>query len=134
MGNMASYDLQRSVYEVLSGDTDLLGLVSGIYDNPYPVVTYPYLVIGALTGTDWSTKTTTGMQSVLTLHAYSQVSKKEVIMILDRVFDLLQSGALNLTGHELVAMRFDYSGIDLDNDGITYHGIIRFRAYTEAIA
>lgn len=133
MTQMAHYDLQQAVYSVLSTDAELLSQVTGIYDNPHPVVAYPYLVLGQLRGVDWSTKTTQGMQSVLTLHAYSQISKKEVINILDRVFDLLQSTALDLEGHNLVAMRFDYSEIDLQNDGITYHGLIQFRAYTEVV-
>jgi hypothetical protein len=96
-------------------------------------VAYPYLAFGDLVAVDWSTKTTKGMQTAIVLHAYSQTSKKEVIEILDRVFDLLQSGGLTLEGQELVAMRFDYNEITLENDGVTYHGMIRFRAYTEVM-
>jgi hypothetical protein len=45
----------------------------------------------------------------------------------------MQSDALTLEGHHLVAMRFDYNEISLENDGITYHGVMKFHAYTEEV-
>lgn len=134
MSTLAHHTLQKAIYDLLSVDSEILTLVTGVYENPEPVIAYPYLTFGGLTASDWSTKTSTGLQTAILLHAYSQTSKKEVIDILDRVFDLLQSGGLVLEGHELIAMRFEYNDIVLESDGITYHGVIRFRAYTEAVA
>lgn len=133
MSNFAHIALQKVIFETLNTDNSLLSLSTGVYENPAPIIAFPYIALGDLTATDWSTKTTRGLQIVVPIHAYSQVSKKEVIEILDRVFDLLQSGGLNLEGHELIAMRFEYNEIILEPDGITYHGVIRFKAYTEAI-
>ena len=133
MSNFAHITLQKVIFETLNADDSLLGLSTGVYENPAPVIAFPYITLGELTAMDWSTKTTRGLQIVVPIHAYSQVSKKEVIEILDRVFDLLQSGGFDLEGHELIAMRFEYNEIGLEPDGITYHGVIRFRAYTEAV-
>lgn len=134
MSNFAHVTLQKAIFETLNNDSYLLSITTGVYENPAPVIAFPYIALGALAATDWSTKTTSGLQITVPIHSYSQTSKKEVIDILDRVFDLLQSGGLDLEGHELIAMRFEYNEIGLEPDGITYHGVIRFKAYTEAIA
>jgi hypothetical protein len=134
MSKLAHFTLQQALYTLLSEDSEILSIVTEVYENPSPVIAYPYLVFGSLTALDWSTKTTSGLQTVVPIHAYSQTSKKEVIEIINRVYDLLLSGPLTLDGHDLVAMRFEFSEITLENDGVTYHGVIRFRAYTEAVA
>lgn len=131
---MLPFNLQKAVYDLLANDIELLAVVTGVYDNPISPIAYPYLALGEVSGKDWSTKTAQGMQVALALHAYSQVSRKEVLEVLDRVFDLLQSGGLALEEHELVAMRFDYSEIGLEKDGVTYHGVIGFKAYAELVA
>jgi hypothetical protein len=134
MSKLAHHTLQQAVFELLNNDSQMQARVTGVYENPAPMIAYPYVTFGSLSATDWSTKTSSGLQTLIPIHVYGQTSKKEVIEILDRVFDLLQSGGLTLTGHELVAMRFEYNEVTLENDGITYHGMIRFRAYTEAVA
>lgn len=133
MPHLAHYTLQKAIFDLLNNDSALLAIVTGIYENPAPVVAFPYLAFGTLSAADWSTKTTRGLHTVIMLHGYSREGKMQVVEILDRVFDLLQSSELTLTGHHLVAMRFDYNEITLENDGITYHGVMKFHAYTEEV-
>ncbi len=133
MSKLAHFTLQKAVYDLLSNDALLLSHVTGIYENPAPVIAFPYLAFGTLTAADWSTKTTRGLHTVIMLHAYSVESKKQLVDILDRVFDLLQSNDLTLEGHHLVAMRFDYNEISLGDDGQTYQGVMKFHAYTEQV-
>jgi len=45
--------------------------------------------------------------------------------------DALHDQALALTGHRLINLRHEYSEVRRDNDGETFHGIVRFRAVTE---
>jgi hypothetical protein len=133
MPHLAHKALQKAIFELLNGDSVLQTIVTGVYENPAPVIALPYLGFGTLSAADWSTKTTRGLHSVIMLHGYSRESKLQVVEILDRVFDLLQSSELTLAGHHLVAMRFDYNEITLENDGLTYHGVMKFHAYTEEV-
>ena len=48
--------------------------------------------------------------------------------IMDRIHDLLHDSNLSVTGFNLVNLRFEFSDILRDPDGITRHGVMRFRA------
>ena len=45
-----------------------------------------------------------------------------------RVHDLLHDSNLNVSGFNLINLRFDFSDIMRDSDGSTRHGVMRFRA------
>ena len=47
---------------------------------------------------------------------------------MDKVHDLLHDVNLSVTGFSLINLRFEYSDILRDPDGITRHGVMRFRA------
>ncbi len=126
--------LQQAVYELLSQDSDLAALTSGVYDNPPPDASYSYITFGQTRSVDWSTKTTSGIQSLLILHIYSQVSRKEVLLICDKIAEILQPGAINIPNQNLVVMHFEQNDIILEDDGITFHGVLRYRVFIESLA
>ncbi len=43
------------------------------------------------------------------------------------IYDSLHHAALTVTGFDSVLSRFDFKDIFLDPDGITYHGVQRFK-------
>ena len=47
---------------------------------------------------------------------------------MDRIHDLLHNHSLSVTGFNLINLRFEFSDILRDPDGVTRHGIMRFRA------
>ena len=47
---------------------------------------------------------------------------------MDRVHTLLHDSSLSVTGSNFINMRFEFSDIIRDPDGITRHGVMRFRA------
>ena len=53
---------------------------------------------------------------------------KETKNIMDRIHDLLHDSSLSVTGFNLVNLRFEFSDILRDPDGVTRHGVMRFRA------
>ena len=133
MTNFSYYTLQQSVYQLLSGDSTLLSMVSAVYDRPPQGSAYPYVTIGESTISDWSTKTTTGTEQILTLHVWSRNGcRKEAALIMERVYNLLHQASMSVTGQTLVQIRFVSGDILLENDGYTYQGIIRFRAFLES--
>ena len=53
---------------------------------------------------------------------------KETKQIMDRIHDLLHDYALSVTGFNLINLRFEFGDILIDPDGVTRHGVMRFRA------
>lgn len=133
MVNFSHYPLQKAIYQKLTGDSALMALVSGVFDRPPQGQSYPYITIGESSIGDWSTKTSNGTEQLLTLHIWSREGgKKQAELIAEKVHGLLHVPTMPVDGQILVLMRFISSALSLENDGATYHGIMRFRALLEA--
>ncbi len=93
----------------------------------------PSSTIGRATVSDWSTGTEEGAEHRLTLDVWSrQRGMSEAHAIAGAIRAALNDAALTLDGHALVNLRFETADIARDPDGITVHGVVRFRAVTEA--
>lgn len=142
----SQWALQQIVYSTLRADTTLQSLTGAtparIFDhvpqnswndedpNGNPL---PYVVVGDSTATDSDTKTEDGMEQTLTIHTWSRyLGMSQVKRIMGAVVDALDHQALTVTGHDLIQIDFEFSDTFLDPDGVTRHGVQRFRAVTEA--
>ncbi len=133
MSGFSHLPLQKAIYSALTTDSSLMGMVTGVYDRPAQASPFPYVTIGEMSGRDWSSKTTTGMEHNIVLHAWSREGgRKEAAIIMERIHTLLHHANLTLEGHMLVLLKFMSSRLMLEDDGWTYHGTIRFAALTEA--
>jgi hypothetical protein len=129
----ATWPLQQAVYQALTGNVGLMAAISGVYDHVPADTAFPYMTIGETTVTDWSSKTFGGQVHDLTLHIWSRSrGRKETKEIMALVYDTLNGAALTVEGQELVDLRFDFAQTLLDADGLTFHGIQRYRAVTRA--
>jgi hypothetical protein len=131
------WDLQQAVYAALAASETLNLLLGGerIYDATPQAAAFPFLVIDQTQIRDWSTGTEQGAEHVLLLHIWSRnESKQEAYEIADTVRDALDGAALSPDQHHLVNLTHQYSDLKRDEDGKTYHGVIRFRAVTEPLA
>ena len=100
-----------------------------MYDEVIEGNTYPFITLGEETTIDYSTKTATGSETTINIHIWSQYKgSKQTKEIMDKVHDLLHDSNLSVTGFNLINLRFEYSDIMRDPDGITRHGVMRFRA------
>lgn len=135
MATAVGWALQQGLFEVLTADAGLISLLGGarIYDDTPQRPQFPYVTISQSFTRDWSTGSELGHEHVITLHIWSQSrGKKEAHAISGALETLLHDTALTLTDHRLVNLRHEFSHIRRDPDGETYHGIVRFRAVTEA--
>lgn len=140
MPGYSMWELQKAVALILAAAgplTALLaappdGFAASIFDAVPEKAVYPYVVIGDDTGRDWSTKDASGLEIDVTIHAWSRYrGRKEAKQILEQVHEALHEAALALTGHVSVLMRFDdFTTVFLDGDGLTRHGVSRFKALT----
>jgi len=127
--SLHSFDLASTVYTALTGDATLMALVEGVYDDVPQDTPYPYIVVGEETTINAGTMTVDGLEHTLTLHVWSRYrGLKETKQIMERIYTLLHNSNLTVTGASLVNLRQEFSSTFVDADGLTRHGVIRFRA------
>ena len=134
MSGSASWQLQQAVYGALSGNAALVALLGGprIYDDVPHAAAYPFVSLGQTSSTDWGTSTGDGEEHIVTLHVWSSFGgRSEAQLIMGAIRDVLHTVHLTLTGHTLVNLRQQFSDVRREADGITIHGLVRYRAVTQ---
>ena len=128
--SIGQFALQTTIYSTLANDNTLTSTLSaGVYDEVLEGASYPFLSLGEETSIDYGTKNENGGETTINIHIWSQYKgAKETKQIMDRIHDLLHDSSLTVTGFNLVNLRFEYSDILRDPDGVTRHGVMRFRA------
>jgi len=100
-----------------------------VYDEVVESASYPFISLGEETVIDYSTKDTNGGEYTINIDIWSQYKgAKQTKEIMDKVHDLLHDIDLTVVGFNLINLRFEFSDIMRDPDGVTRHGVMRFRA------
>ena len=121
--------LQTTVYNALLADATLVSAVTGIYDFVPEGTAFPYVKVGDQTMVDGGTKNKKGNDFTLMVHAFSRYrGSKEIKEIMSLVYDVLHESSLSVSG-AFNNMRFEFSDIIKENDGLTTHGMQRFRVF-----
>ena len=136
MSSDSQWPLQQAVYAALTGDASvqaLLGNPARVFDHVPQDSVFPYVVVGEVTSGPFDTKTEDGLDQTLTIHSWSRYrGLKETKEIMAAVTGALDQQALAVSGHDLVLLRLTFGATVLDPDGLTRHGVQRFRAVTQA--
>lgn len=131
MGTHA-FDLQKAIFSTLESAsiTDYGGAaITGIFDDLPEGTDYPYVVIGEDTAVDDSSKDKTIFEHTLTIHVWSQYrGRRDIKVIMEQVHDALHNVDISIAGASLCNLRQEFQTTLLENDGITRHGVMRFRA------
>lgn len=124
-----SWNLQKAIYSTLNGSvTGVSGASVSVYDDVPEDPTYPYVILGEETTANNGSKTLDGVEHTLTIHAWSQYrGRREIKEIMESVYSLLHEAAITVSGASLVNIRQEFSQTLAENDGITRHGVMRFR-------
>jgi len=127
-----SFELQKSVFSALNGGsiTDHAGTaIAGVFDDVPEGTAYPYVLVGEETLSDNSSKDKDIFEHTLTIHIWSQYrGRRDIKVIMKQVHDLLHDSSLSVNGASMVNMRQEFQTTLLEGDGITRHGVMRFRA------
>jgi len=104
-----------------------------VYDDFPENVSMPYIIAGEIEGRDWSDKFAPGQEIVASIHVWSKYpGKKEAAEIMDEILQALSLEPLSLgEAFRAVCQSLDLSEIIVDIDGITRHGILKFRYLIE---
>ncbi|WP_137389933.1 DUF3168 domain-containing protein [Rhodoligotrophos defluvii] len=137
MSTVAALALQKALFSHLSanaGVTDLIG-PDGIADDVEERRPFPYVTIGEIRTSDWSTQNRRGHEHHVTIHVWSRAAgRREIQTIMGAIDEALDGPLPALTGHRLINLRPVFWHALRDPDGVTYHGVVRLRAVTEPLA
>ena len=127
-----SWELQKTVFSALDGAsiTDYAGnAITGVFDDVPENTAYPYIRVGEETAIDSSAKDKDIFEHTLTIHIWSQYrGNRDIKEIMKQVHDTLHDSSLSVSGASMVNMRQEFQTTLLEGDGITRHGVMRFRA------
>ena len=96
-----------------------------------------YVVIGNNTAIDWSTDGRTGFEVTITIHTWDAISTSRgfynLKLLMGKVYITLNRVKLSTPGYNALELDYEFSESMLDPDGLTTHGVQRFRAYMRAL-
>lgn len=119
--------LQGALYSLLSASLT-------VYDRVPQDAEFPYVTIGHDTTIDWSAKNMSGQEVTTTVHTWSQYAgKKECKETMDAVLQAVTNAAITISDFNIVSCALDFSQVLEESDGITCHGIQRFRFKIEEV-
>ncbi|WTW96605.1 DUF3168 domain-containing protein [Streptomycetaceae bacterium NBC_01309] len=126
--------LHRAVYARLTGDAELMAVVTGVWDHIPEDAECPFIQLGEVVETPDNRHGGFGRQSVLTLHTWSKYrGYGEARAIVAHQVRLLDHQPLTIAGHHHIATRYEFAQLltDPEPPGDLRHGITRFRIVTE---
>lgn len=106
-----------------------------VYDDLPKQADFPYVVMGEMTARDWSDKFEPGQEVYSTIHIWSQYAgRMEAADMGDGILQALSKSPLDLSPNfGAVLDELDMNELIIDIDGITRHGIMRFKYLIEEV-
>jgi hypothetical protein len=129
---MRQWEIQKSIYQTLTADPDLMEVITGVFDHVPQGQDYPYINIGEDTSIEWDTDTELGSESTLTVHVWSrEYGRRQVKEIMEQIYDILHRAEIELETLHLVDCVVEFMETFLESDGVTRHGVMRIRVTTQ---
>ncbi|MAN76870.1 MAG: hypothetical protein CML24_06675 [Rhizobiales bacterium] len=126
--------IQEAVYSILTQDAALMNIITGVFDFVPDNKNFPYVQIGEFTTGPFQTYDRYGQEVTLTIHVYSQQigpnayqGMSEIQAIMNLVQGLLARTSFQVDGWGNIGCWGDFEQTLLESDGITRHGILRYR-------
>ena len=123
------FALQEAIYSALNVSA-LTNLVTGIFDSVPDDTTLPVVIIGSQSTNDSGTKNLDGREYIFNVDIYSNYrGMKETKNIEKQVYSLLHEQSISVSGASFVNCRCEFTTDIAEDDGVTRHGVMRFRAF-----
>ncbi|WP_422373314.1 DUF3168 domain-containing protein [Hoeflea sp.] len=131
---MSANALQQAVYERLSGDPAVLAItgVGRVFDRRITRAEPPYLVLGEMVSSDYSTGDGPGTEHRLEIEAWTgQNGRREAVELADAVRSALHEADLALDGATLINLRHERTVSRRAPKSALHVARLRFRAVSE---
>lgn len=134
-----SIELYGALSTALRGSAALTATLGGtlkVYTRKAPPnIDPPYVVIGDETARDYGASDGDGQEHTVTLHVWAidigpDTALKKALQIMRDVRAVLHDADLSLSGGALVNLRQEFKETFADPDGVSEHGVQRYRAVT----
>lgn len=136
MTSSAALELQKAARGRLAENAALTAAIGSgrIFTSvPYNEA-FPYILIGEIISTDWSTGTERGFEHNFAIHIWSHAGdRKQAFVAASAIYDALHEAPVHVEGQTLVSLRHLSTDVRRDSGGEIYHGVMRFRAVTEPV-
>jgi hypothetical protein len=103
-----------------------------VYDSVPPGAGDKYVTMGNHTVADESAKDKDGQELTIEVHQWDSTHRGRmgVLELQGTIYSALHNAALTVDGAEVSYCWFEFSTSFLDEDGLTMHGVMRFRVRT----
>lgn len=130
------WDIQAGLYSHLTTTNAVTSLLAdganSILDNVPGGTPFPYIVLGEMSAKPLDTQAFSGNDVTVTLHVFSRnKGLQETKNILAALYDAIHQVDIAIPNQTLVLCQHQQTDTLLESDGLTRHGIIRFRLITE---
>lgn len=119
------------IYTRLNGDSALATLLGGagrVLNNIPQERVLPLLRFRMVNNSEWDTKDSDGYEGDIQIDIWTDYQGDELsLLIVDRVFDLMQLQPLTTTVGQNLYLRHTFHDSMVEPDGLTHHAVIRFR-------
>lgn len=119
--------VQRAVVAKLSSTLSV-----SVYDFVPPDAGDKYVSMGSHTVADSSSKDMDGQELTIEVHQWDSTHRGRmgVLNLQSAIYNALHNADLTIEGFGLTFIWFEFSTSFLDEDGLTMHGVMRFRVRT----
>lgn len=143
MSRVSINELQRVVYNALVASSLFNALAQTptvrVFEQvplPSPSIDpdtqFPYITIGHDRWQDWGSAVSDGISVDLAIHTWTRRGgAKDAKTYQDEVQRILHHCNLTMNNQRMVLCRLDTAELDIEPDGVTHHGIQRFRVLIE---
>ncbi len=124
----APLEYQKRFLAILNADATLTGKV---FDRAVEEQPFPYVQIGEAEYEDRGSHTTEGWTGFLTVHVWTRGESRKQNEELQAIVDgLLHNKDLAASGWTDLSFRRDFKTTIVEDDDVTYHGILRYKLLT----
>lgn len=131
MNYINGIELSKDLYTTLTGNTQLMTKIAGVYDSVPKSPTFPYITISEVIETSDNMLATFGRSTLVNIHTWSTYSgnkeTQEIIALIVKALDKVRFSTSNEYIH-VSTNYLDYLILKEEND--VRHGVVRFRIYT----
>ena len=116
--------VQTAIFDKLTAD-----ITTTTYDSvPQDTTGFPYITIGDDTFNEFDGDDFTGFDATLTIHTWSQTDgKTELKSLQGEIYNSLHHTNLTILGYNVITIDQVFADSFVDTDGLTRHGVQRFR-------
>jgi len=124
--------VQKAVYELLTGDAELMAMITGVFDHVPKGQAFPYVRIGEATEVPWNDFGRPGSQLTINVHAFDNAAEVARLLGIGTAVQGITDGAdPTIIGSSLVDIAFEFNQVLYDSDSATNHMAMRFRVFIE---